>query len=85
MRYPLIFFVLTACSEPVEQSSSCAQWVTCIDARDAELGITTNIDRFIPDGTCWSNPEQADLCDKACSAGLVQLAEVYTDLPGECL
>ena len=85
MRTPLVFFFLTACSTAVEQAPSCIQWVDCITARDAQLDITTNNDRFTPDGTCWSNPEQADLCEKACTAGLVQLDEIYTDLPQECL
>jgi len=69
----------------VEQTPSCEQWVRCIDARDDQLGITTDNDRFLVGGTCWGNPEIGELCDKACTAGNEKMTELYTDLPEECL
>ena len=85
MRYMLLLFTLSACDTSVEQTPACATWVSCIDARDAQLNVTTNNDRFLAGGPCWGNPEIGDLCDKACIAGMEQMQEMYDDLPEECL
>lgn len=84
MRYSILLLFLFACDTSVEQTATCSQWVSCIDARDAELGVTTDNDRFLAGGPCWGNPEIGDLCDKACIAGLDQMQATYTDLPQEC-
>lgn len=85
MRYLLILLPLAACNTAVDQTPACASWVSCIDARDAELGTVTDNDRFVAGGPCWNNPEIGDLCDKACIAGLDQMQEIYADLPQECM
>jgi hypothetical protein len=84
MRYMLLLLTLSACDTSVEQTPACAEWVSCIDARDAQLGVTTDNDRFIAGGDCWGNPEIGDLCDKACAAGMEQMQGMYDDLPEEC-
>ena len=95
MRYSLLIFFLFGCDTRVDQSASCQQWVSCIEARDQQLGVTTNMVRFLPlttdaddtvvNGKCWDNHELYDLCDKACVAGLAKMPELYDDLPEECL
>ena len=85
MRYCLLLFSLIACDTAVDQTPACDEWVRCIDARDQQLGVTTDNDRFVIGGTCWDNPEIGDLCDKACIAGLEKMPEIYSDLPEECL
>ncbi|MBX2802615.1 MAG: hypothetical protein KTR31_33355 [Myxococcales bacterium] len=85
MRLFPIVFLLVACDTSVDQSQACAEWVSCIDARDAQLGITTDNDRFQLGGDCWGNPEIGELCDKACIAGLDQMRTAYDDLPEACL
>ena len=56
MRPPLFFIALTGmlalvgCDTSVEQTPACAQWVSCIDARDAALGVSTDNDRFLSGG-----------------------------------
>lgn len=94
MRYSFLIFFLIGCDTSVEQSAACEQWVSCIDARDQQLGVATNMNRFLPiktdaegeviEGQCWGNPEISDLCDKGCVAGLEKMTELYSDLPGEC-
>ncbi len=94
MRYSILILFLFACDTSMEQSEACEQWVSCIDARDQQLGVSTNMKRFLPiktdaegeviEGQCWGNPEIYDLCDKGCEAGLVKIAELYEDLPQEC-
>lgn len=83
---PFIFatFMLaaTACNA-VEQTPACAQYVDCIDARDATLGIETNVDRFASGGDCWGSPEGQELCDVSCENGLAYLASLE-DAPAEC-
>ena len=85
MHHIILIFFLSACDNTVVQTESCAQWVSCIDARDVELGIETNNDRFLTTGNCWNNPDIGALCDKACTSGLVYMQENYGDLPTECL
>lgn len=87
MRH-LIFLtssLLAGCAGEVVQTASCAQWVACIDARDDQLGITTDNVRFEAGGGCWSGAEGAALCDSACESGLEWMQEAYADLPEECL
>ena len=71
------------CAE-VEQSSSCATYVACIQAKDDVDGVETDLDRFEPDGACWGSPEGASLCDRACVNGLDWMQGAYADLPEEC-
>ena len=89
MHYLLIFLLTTlalvGCDTSVEQTPACADWVRCIDARDAQLGVTTDDDRFEAGGLCWGNPEIGELCDKACESGMAWMeTSNYTDLPEEC-
>ena len=85
MRYFFFIVLLAGCDTTVEQTAACEEWVSCIDARDEQLGITTNNDRFLAGGPCWNNPEIGDLCDLACINGLEQMQTMYNDLPQECL
>lgn len=79
-----IFLTLLGCAEVVEQSAACEQYVSCLDARDAELGLQTNTLRFEPNGACWGGAEGAALCDRACDNGLQWLQEADPDLPELC-
>jgi hypothetical protein len=72
----------TACG--VEQSASCAHFVRCVQARDAQQGAQTNVDRFLVDGKCWGAEELAAQCDRGCQRGLDWLRTAYADLPPEC-
>ncbi|MEQ1506582.1 MAG: hypothetical protein ABMB14_30415 [Myxococcota bacterium] len=74
----LLTFV--SCSLPVDPRPSCARYVACVEARDARDGSTTDVDRFAPDGACWGGEAGADLCDRACTAGLAWLADREPDL-----
>ena len=78
----------------VESASQMASsTLRCGDIRSG-MGVTTNMNRFLPiktdadgeviEGQCWGNPEISDLCDKGCVAGLEKMTEIYTDLPEEC-
>lgn len=68
-----------ACSgDAPEQSDACAQYVSCLQVRDARLGITTNAVRFEGGGDCWGSEAGAHLCDTACSRGLEFLAQQET-------
>jgi hypothetical protein len=73
-----------ACGGNHPQSPSCAAFVACVAARDAERGVTTNVDRFLEDGACWSAAEEgATACATACARGLVAIATV-ADAPAVC-
>lgn len=72
------------CNGPVEQRIACAEYVSCIEARDGLRGSTTNVRRFETDGGCWGSPEGADLCETACVNGLAFLREREQGLPEEC-
>lgn len=79
------FVLLTgACGAPIEPTPDCAQFVACTTARDAQLGITTDLVRFQPGGACWGNPEIAALCDRGCTSGMAWLRDAIADLPTEC-
>lgn len=81
MTLPLL--LLFACAD-VSQSPACATYVSCVEARDAARGSSTDLLRFQPDGECWGTPAGADLCDRACTNGLAWLQESETDLPEVC-
>ena len=85
MTIKLLLLLLVGCDTSVPQSEACAQWVACIDARDDQLGVETDNDRFLANGPCWGNPEIGHLCDDACTAGLELMPDLYSDLPEECL
>lgn len=71
----LITFALGACSsEGPAQTEACEAYVSCLQARDARLGVQTNADRFEAGGACWGSEDGAHLCDTACSRGLEFLA-----------
>lgn len=80
----MLFLSLLACGFPVEQRPSCAQYVTCLSARDARDGTDTDTVRFRPEGDCWGNGTGADLCDRACTQGLAYLADREPDLGAAC-
>lgn len=84
MRHLYLIFILVACDTTVEQTPACAEWVSCIAARDAQLEVTTNNDRFLIGNTCWGNREIGKLCDDACTAGMAWIRGAYDDLPPEC-
>ena len=74
-----------ACEVDTSQTESCAHYVQCLEARDAILGITTNIDRYKPEGVCWGGITAGqELCDRSCEAGLKYLQERDPDVPEEC-
>jgi hypothetical protein len=83
MRLP--FLLLVACGQRVVQTEACADWVACVQARDAAQGQSTNLERFEADGACWGGDEGAALCDRGCLAGLDWLRGEVDDLPTECL
>ena len=67
---------LGGCAVDTSQTDSCAKYVECLEARDAVLGITTNIDRFKANGVCWGGITAGqELCDRSCEAGLKYLQE----------
>ena len=74
----------SGCSGPVEQRTACAEYVSCIAARDGLRGSTTNVHRFEADGDCWGSPEGADLCETSCVNGLAFLRDREQNLPEEC-
>lgn len=80
-----LLILLSGCAGEVTQTEACARWVSCIDARDEQLGIETDNLRFEASGSCWSGAEGAALCDAACEDGLVWMQEAYADLPEACL
>jgi hypothetical protein len=80
----LLLTLLLGCAE-VTQTPSCADFVACVDARDAADGAETDTLRFEPTGDCWGSPDGQALCDRACSSGLEWLRESYDDLPEACL
>jgi|GEM_PF-1311929 len=87
--YLLLFFALLGvvglegCAT-VSQSEACKKYVACLSARDAKLGVSTDVKRFENGGACWGGPEGADLCTRACSSGLSWLQKSYTSLPSAC-
>ena len=80
---PALLLWCAGCGE-VEQTAACADYVRCLEARDAVLGTETDADRFDVGGACWGGAEGAHLCDTACSNGLAWLRDVEPDLPAEC-
>lgn len=80
----LVLLMLWGCDGPVEQSASCAAYVSCVEARDLALGQSTNLDRFLPGGACWGGAEGGALCDRACTNGLDWLQANEDDLPEAC-
>ena len=81
--FALLTLFVSGCAE-VQQTDSCAAYVECIQAVDAQSDSTTDLDRFEVGGVCWGNPEGAALCDRACSNGLEWMRDAYSDLPEEC-
>ena len=75
---------LAACGD-IAPTHACEEYVACIDARDQRDGTSTNVDRFLPGGTCWSGAEGAEACDRACGNGLAWLVEVESDAPEACV
>ena len=78
----LALAALTGCG--VEPSAACDRFVRCVQARDAQQGTQTNLDRFLPAGKCWSNSGLAEQCDRGCERGVDWLRTAYADLPPEC-
>lgn len=76
--------LLLGCGGPVAQTEACAEYVSCIEARDAALGVSTNLDRFLEGGDCWGGEEGAALCDRACVNGLDWMRSAIDDLPEVC-
>lgn len=84
MKLLLLLPLIAACRIPVDQRAACAEYVTCIQARDALVGADTDLVRFQPDGECWDGALAADLCERACENGLTWLRERARSLPEEC-
>ncbi len=80
----LLLTVLLSCTIPVEQRAACASFVTCVSARDARDGTSTDVLRYTPSGDCWGGDAIADLCERSCQAGLSFLAEREPDLGEAC-
>lgn len=76
----------TGCGEEVEQTSACATFVSCVEARDSrdKVATPTNVARFSADGKCWGSPAGSLLCDRACVGGLAFLRDKEANLPTEC-
>ena len=76
---------LGACEVDTSQTESCAHYVRCMEARDAVMGITTNVDRYLPEGVCWGGITAGqELCHHSCEAGLKFLQERDPDAPEAC-
>lgn len=80
----LVLLLLFSCSIPVEQRAACASFVTCLAARDARDGTSTDVARYLPEGDCWGGDTIADLCERSCESGLSFLAEREPDLGEAC-
>lgn len=78
-----LVLLLIGCAQ-VEQSASCATYVSCVQAQDAIKGIETDVVRFEPGGACWINPDAGALCDRGCTNGMLWIQETGSDLPEEC-
>lgn len=77
--------LLIACAGDLSQTPACATFVACSLARDAQLGLETDVARFDAAGACWGGSAAGQqLCDEACDNGLVFLRERYADLPAAC-
>ncbi len=75
---------LAACwGGPVEQSPACAAYVRCIQAIDVAAGQTTDLDRYVVDGTCWGNPTLGEGCTRSCERALERL-RTDPSLPAGC-
>jgi hypothetical protein len=90
MRPHLLFFVglvasaAIACGVTRAPAPSCVDYVACVQARDAARGATTDVERFLPDGACWTSAQEAaDACAEACARGLDVLRSLV-DAPAEC-
>lgn len=81
---PMLLLLLLACATEVTQTAACAAFVSCAQARDAQLGLETDVARFDAAGDCWGSPAGQDLCNEACENGLAFLNERYAGLPTEC-
>lgn len=79
----MLLLLTLACAE-VTQTPACAQYVACVEAKDAAAGTTTDLVRFQPQGECWGSPAGADLCDRACVNGLEFERSRTTDAPDAC-
>lgn len=73
-----------ACAQPLEPTPACVSYVACEQARDAQLGINTDMVRFQPGGACWDNPEISELCDRGCASGITWLRAAEPSLPAAC-
>lgn len=81
----LPLLIQLGCAEPLSPTPACVSYVSCLEARDATLGIQTDAVRFDVGGDCWGNDEIAALCDRACDNGLAWMRAQIDDLPGACL
>ena len=79
----LVPALLVGCAES-NQTPTCAQYVACVRALDAQEDVTTNAKRFEPGGACWGSPEGAELCDRACKGGLAYQQSIAPDGPEVC-
>lgn len=76
MRWlPMVVGLAGCWGSPVGQAAACEAYVACIRALDADAGVTTNLDRFVPGGFCWNNPTLAEGCTTACVRALERLRE----------
>lgn len=68
----------------VQQTEACKAYVSCLEARDTQMGIKTDVLRFQPQGGCWGSPEGSEFCTRACENGLRWMQQSYKDLPQAC-
>ncbi len=83
VQFPRFFFaasasvlstLFVACGG-AEQGPECKAFVECVVAVDVLRSTQTNVDRFLPDGACWSGRKGAAVCESACRRGVVLLHE----------
>jgi len=85
VRLALLVFAVSGClGGPVTPAPTCVAYVACIQALDAQASTTTNLDRFVAGGACWTNGEIAELCATGCERGLARLRERSAALPEAC-
>jgi hypothetical protein len=67
------------CSSP-EQGPHCRAFIACVADYDEMRGTRTNVDRFLPGGSCWEGEKGAEVCENACRRGIPVLRQQQPEL-----
>lgn len=66
--------LLSGCGA-AEQGPHCRAFVDCVAEFDGLRGTQTNVDRFLPAGSCWEGEKGAAVCENACRRGVPVLKQ----------